>query len=288
MPELPEVETIRRGLEKVLVGKKIAGVEVLEKHPIRPLSPVNFVKSLKGRKVTGIERIGKLLAMDLSDNIFLLVHLKMTGQLIYRFNHRVLAGGHNLPHFKEKDLPTKYTWICWTFNDGSKLYFNDMRKFGYVRIVNLKEKEKIFGGYGVEPLTGGFTLEKFSEILDKRAAPIKSILMNQALIAGIGNIYADEICFHAGILPDRKARNLSKPEVAALYKNCNRIMKEAIRYGGTTFKDYLDAHGGRGNYIDYLMVYQREKEKCLRCKKGIISVKKIGGRSTRYCPVCQK
>lgn len=288
MPELPEVETIRRGLEKVLVGKKITGIEVLEKHPIRPLSPDVFVKYLKGRKVESVERIGKLLAMGLSGEVFLLVHLKMTGQLIYRFDHRVLAGGHNLPHFKEKDLHTKYTWICWTFNGGSKLYFNDMRKFGYVKIVNGKEKEKIFGKYGVEPLTKAFTSEKFNGILNKRTAPVKSVLMNQALIAGIGNIYADEICFHAAIRPDRKAKDLSKPEVVALYKNCNHIMKEAIKHGGTTFKDYLDAHGGRGNYIDYLMVYQREKEKCLRCRKGIISVKKIGGRSTRFCPVCQK
>jgi formamidopyrimidine-DNA glycosylase len=288
MPELPEVETIRRGLEKVLVGKKITGTEVLEKHPIRPMPPSVFVKSLKDRKVESVERIGKLLAMGLSGDVFLLVHLKMTGQLIYRFDHRVLAGGHNLPHFKENDLPTKYTWICWTFSGGSKLYFNDMRKFGYVKVVNKKDKEKIFGKYGVEPLTKEFTSEKFTGILNKRTAPVKSVLMNQALIAGIGNIYADEICFHARILPDRKAKDLSKPEAASLYKNCNHIMKEAIKHGGTTFKDYLDAHGGRGNYIDYLMVYQREKEKCLRCRKGIISVKKIGGRSTRFCPVCQK
>lgn len=288
MPELPEVETIRRELSKVLVGKKIAAVEVLQRRPTRPMSPDIFAKSLRGRKVISVQRIGKLLALALSDANYLFIHLKMTGQLLYKYDHKILAGGHNLPKLLERDPRNKYTGVIWTFADGSKLFFNDMRQFGYVKIVSVLEKEKTFAQYGIEPLQKNFTLANFAKAIGKRSAPIKSVLMNQGLIAGVGNIYADEICFHAGIRPDRPTKELTTMEIKILHKNANYIIKEAIKHGGTTFKDYLDAHGDRGNYIDYLMVYQREKERCLRCKKGIIAVKKVGGRSTHYCPVCQK
>lgn len=287
MPELPEVETIRRGLEKSILDKKITVVEILNKKTVRG-DAVEFARTLKGNKIESVGRIGKLLMFKLADGNYMLAHMKMTGQLIYKFGHKVLAGGHNLPHFTDKNLPTKYSWVIWSFADGSKLYFNDMRKFGYLQIVNADERAKIFALYGIEPLAKNFTLDNFRKILSDRKAPIKTILMNQKLISGIGNIYADEICFHAGIRPDRKTKDLSKAEVSDLYKMCGHIIKEAIRHGGTTFKDYLDAHGGRGNYINYLMVYQRGGGKCLRCKKGIIQVKRVAGRSTHYCPVCQE
>jgi formamidopyrimidine-DNA glycosylase len=288
MPELPEVETVRRGLAKVLTGRKIAEAKALQPGAVRPLSPLSFSKKLKNKKIMAVGRIGKLLALELSDASFLFIHLKMTGQLLYCRGHKILAGGHNLPKLTESDLQNKYTRVIWEFDDRSKLFFNDMRKFGYVKIVSAPEKEKTFAKYGIEPLQKNFTLENFSKAVGKRNAPVKSVLLNQALIAGIGNIYADEICFHAGIRPDRKAKELSGTEIEALFKNTNHIIREAIKHGGTTFKDYLDAHGNRGNYLDYLMVYRRDKEKCLRCKKGIIAVKKVGGRGTRFCPVCQK
>lgn len=287
MPELPEVETIRRDLTRVLVGKKITGIQVINKSPIKE-SVEKFKKSLLNKKVKDIERIGKLMMLDLSDGNFLLIHLKMTGQLIYRHGHQIIEGGHNLPVFKENDLPTKYTWVVWKFSDGGMLYFNDMRKFGYLKIVDKKDKEKIVAKYGIEPLTKNFTLANFKKVLEKRKTSIKSVLLNQALIAGIGNIYADEICFAASIRPDRFVAKMSDGEIKKVFIASEAIIKKAIAHKGTTFKDYVNAHGSKGNFSDFLKVYQRVGEKCLRCKKGVITSKKIGGRSSHYCPVCQK
>ena len=287
MPELPEVETIRRDLDRVLKRKRITDVEVIDKTPVQGKKE-NFIRGLKGKTIKNIDRIGKLMMLGLSDGNFLLVHLKMTGQLIYRFDHKIIEGGHNLPLFKEKDLPTKYTKVIWKFNDGSKLYFNDMRKFGYLKIVDKKTKAKIVSGYGAEPLTKNFTLAGLAKILDKRKAPLKAVLLNQSLIAGIGNIYADEICFEARLLPGVPAYKLGKKEIAALFKAVNSILKKAIKHKGTTFRDYINPHGQKGNFSDFLRVYRRDGQKCLRCKKGIITKEKMGGRGSHYCPVCQK
>ncbi len=297
MPELPEVETIRRDLAKVLVGKKITDIQIINKSPIKS-SVASFKNALLNKTVKKIERIGKLMMLDLSDNNFLLIHLKMTGQLIYRYDHHIVEGGHNLPVFsaeggsasggKAQWLPTKYTWVIWKFNDGSKLYFNDMRKFGYLKIVNKKEKETIMAKYGIEPLTPNFTLANFKKVLDKRKTSIKSVLLNQALVAGIGNIYADEICFAAKIRPDQSVAKMSEAAIKKVFTASEAILKKAIAHKGTTFKDYVNAHGGKGNFSDYLQVYQRVGEKCLRCKKGIITKNKTAGRGSHYCPVCQK
>ena len=287
MPELPEVETIRRDLHKVLVGKKITGVVVVHKSPIKG-SADKFIKTLLGKKIKDIERIGKLMMLDLSDENFLLVHLKMTGQLIYRHGHRIIEGGHNLPVFTEKDLPTKYTLVIWKFNDGGQLYFNDMRKFGYLKIVDKEEKEKIVAKYGIEPLTKNFTLANFRKVLGKRKTSIKAVLLNQALVAGIGNIYADEICFAAGIRPDSSVAKMGEAEIKKVFTASEAILSKAIAHKGTTFRDYVNAHGGKGNFTDFLKVYQRDGEKCLRCKKGIITKNKTAGRGSHYCPACQK
>ena len=279
MPELPEVETIRRDLTEVLVGKKISDVQIVHKSPIQG-SADKFRKILLGKKVKQIERIGKLMMFDLSDDHFLLVHLKMTGQLIYRYDHKIVEGGHNLPLFKENDLPTKYTWVIWKFNDGSQLYFNDMRRFGYLKIVDKKEKDKIVAKYGIEPLTKNFTLVNFKKVLGKRKTSIKSVLLNQTLVAGIGNIYADEICFAAGLRPDQTVVKMGEWEIKKVFNACTAVLKKAIAHKGTTFRDYVNAHGGKGNFSDYLKVYQRVGEKCLRCKKGIIIKNKIAGRGS--------
>jgi formamidopyrimidine-DNA glycosylase len=287
MPELPEVETIRRDLARVIVGKKITHVEVLHRAPIKD-GVKKFTEALQNKKLKHIDRIGKLLMLDLSDGHFLLIHLKMTGQLIYRHDKTIIAGGHSFSAFKPDELPGAYTWVIWNFDDGSVLYFNDMRKFGYLKIVDRKEKEMIVSGYGLEPLTKNFTLKNFLKILEKRNAPIKAVLLNQALIAGIGNIYADEICFAAKIFPGTRTSVLSSLEKTKLFNAINIILKKAIKYKGTTFKNYVSAHGKKGNFSDFLQVYKRDKQKCFVCKKGIVSNKKIGGRSSRYCPVCQK
>lgn len=287
MPELPEVETIRQDLIKVLVGRKIIDVEVINKKAIKS-SPTSFKKILLNKKITNIDRVGKLMMIDLEGKDFLLVHLKMTGQLIYRRKDKIIEGGHSLSVAPTRDFPPKHAWVIWSFDDGAKLCFSDMRKFGYLKIVNDKNKAKIVAKYGPEPLTKNFTYANFIKALGKRTAPIKSLLLNQALIAGIGNIYADEACFEAKIFPGMPANKLTDAEKKNLFTAINFILKKAIKYKGTTFKDYLSPHGKKGNFSDFLQVYKRDKRKCFRCERGIIGNKKIGGRSSRHCPVCQK
>lgn len=286
MPELPEVETIRQDLARVIIGKEIMSVEVLNSKPVTD-GKKYFLAALKNTIITRIDRIGKLLMVGLSSDNFLLIHLKMTGQLLYRHKDIFIEGGHSLST-RSYILPDAYTWVIWKFRNGGTLYFNDMRKFGYLKIVTAKEKENIVAGYGPEPLTKSFTRKNFFSILENRSAPIKAVLLNQKLIAGIGNIYADEICFEAGIFPGSHVSRLSLSDKNRLYAAINKILKKAIQYKGTTFKNYVSPHGKKGNFSDFLQVYKRDNQECRRCARGKIANKKIAGRSSRYCPVCQK
>lgn len=287
MPELPEVETIRRDLLPVLVKKKIISVDIFHAAPVKD-GEKKFKAALQNKTIKNIERIGKLLMFELSDSNFLLIHLKMTGQLIYQKRAQILAGGHSFSSFDAGKLPDKYTWVRFGLQDGAVLYFNDMRKFGYLKIATLDQKEKIVSAYGIEPLTPRFTFARFNNLLEKRNAPVKSVLLNQALIAGIGNIYADESCFAAGIFPGVKANKMNLVEKKRLFAAIKTILKKAIKYKGTTFKNYLGAHGRKGNFSDFLRVYQKDGAICVRCRQGEIRSIKIAGRSSRYCPVCQK
>lgn len=289
MPELPEVETIRRDLSRVILNKTIKKVEVLDKKPAKP-NVETFISVLTGNQLIGLERHGKLLIFRLKEGEkFLLIHLKLTGQLIYRLKSRTIYGGHDVPKTAE-NLPNKFTRIIFHFGDNSVLYFNDLRKFGWLKIAVPEEKEKIEKEtLGVDALSEDFTLKKFQDILlKKRTRPIKAVLMDQALIAGLGNIYSDEACFLSKIKPNRRAGSLSAAEIKSLYGNIKKVLHHALQHRGTTFGIYIDSHGRRGGFADFLKVYQREGEKCLRCKKGIIEKWKMGGRTSRYCPICQK
>ncbi len=286
MPELPEVETIRRGLLAKILHKNIASVEVRKKSLVK--SQLNFFKkNLQHNKFIDIKRIGKLLIWQLSKGEhYLLVHLKMTGQLIYVVGDKIIAGGHNLPNLGK--LPNKYSHIIIHFTDGSRLFFNDLRQFGYFKLHPKKHHQQIADQFGIEPLTPDFTLANFSKALGKRKTSIKAVLLNQKLIAGLGNIYVDEICFRSQVRPTRSVSSLSKIEIKKLYSACLYIIKQAIAHRGTTFSDYLDTDGKVGNYEKYLKVYGRAGEKCLRCHKGIIKKVKLAGRGTHYCQNCQK
>ncbi len=287
MPELPEVETIRRDLSKKIIGKKITKVFVNRKNMIPGMTAKKFIGSLQGESIKKIDRVGKLLIFDLkTTDKFLLMHMKMTGQLIYCDNGSYTAGGHDFP--KMGKLPNKYSHIIYEFEDKSKLFFNDLRTFGYARIENKKGLDKILREFGIEPLKDDFTVEKLTEIFKGRSTYIKSVLMNQKLIAGVGNIYADEILWDVKIKPTRKAKNISKSDIKNIYQAANKIIKKAIAWRGTTFSDYVDGNGKKGNFTKLLKVYRRDGKKCLRCKDVIIKKIKVGQRGTHYCSKCQK
>ncbi|PLX25787.1 DNA-formamidopyrimidine glycosylase [Candidatus Parcubacteria bacterium] len=284
MPELPEVETIRRGLQTAILNKKITDLQV-KKHKLVKNKSSYFVDILKNSSIVDIDRVGKLLIFSLADKEhFLLVHLKMTGQLIYQSGGDIVAGGHNLGF--EEGLPNKYSHIIFYFQDGSNLFFNDMRQFGYMELV--KDKDKVIKRFGIEPGKNDFTLAAFKKIFKNRKITLKQILLNQQLVSGIGNIYADEICFRAQVLPSRPADKLNDDDIKRLFTATKYIIKKAVEKRGTTFSDYRDTSGKEGNFVKYLKVYGRAGKKCLRCGLENIKKVKLGGRGTHFCPHCQK
>jgi len=284
MPELPEVETIKNDLKKVILDKKIILVDVKDKKAVKSVF-ADFLKVLSGNEFEDILRVGKLLAFKLKRNEYLLIHLKMTGQLIFCDKKKCIAGGHNFP--AAENNPTKFTRAVFKFANKSELYFNDMRRFGYLKIVDDDNFKKIKKAYGVEPISKEFDLKNFKKTIQGKKKNIKAVLMDQSLIAGIGNIYADEVLFEAGIMPTRPAGRLSEKEQKEIFKAIKIILKRAIKHRGTTFSDYLDAKGEKGNFTRFLRVYGRAGKKCYKCR-GIVKKIKIGGRGTSFCPKCQK
>jgi formamidopyrimidine-DNA glycosylase len=303
MPELPEVETIRRDLAKKIAGRKIISIEIRDK---KLGEAKNFARFLAGKKIIFAGRVGKLLVFKISGGKFLLIHLKMTGQLVYQEGKKIIAGGHEIlinslikkggsggarqGVLWEKiggELPNKHTRMIIFFANGQKLFFNDARRFGYAKIAGEKELAEIRRGYGIEPLKADFTLANFAKILAGKKISIKAALLDQKNISGIGNIYASEILFAAGVRPSRPAGSLKKEEVAGIFRSAEKVLKKAIKHRGTTFSDYVDAGGKKGNFSRFLKVYEREGEKCRVCGKAIKNVK-LGGRSTYFCPKCQK
>jgi len=291
MPELPEVETIRRDLS-ALIGKKIIALNIIS--PKTASHPAAFFKqALIGKKLIKIERRGKLLIFVFPNDLFLLVHLKMTGQLIFQSKNKKIVGGHSLAAGSyEKsvggELPNKHTRAIFDFSSGGKLFFNDLRKFGYLKLVDSQELKRILEkNYGPEPLTPEFTVSRLKEILKTRRINIKAVLLNQKLIAGLGNIYVDESLFAAGIRPMRPANQVKPKEIEKLLKEINKLIKKAISYRGTTFSNYVDSKGQKGNFSSLLKVYGRGGKPCVICGTPIYKIK-IAGRGTHYCPNCQK
>lgn len=298
MPELPEVETIRRDLASCILNKKISAVEILSpktaSHPA-----AYFRKELIGRKIIKAGRRGKLLIFSLSPGQgsddrkgradYLLIHLKMTGQLIYLDKKNRVAGGHSSnTETKSMVLPNSHTRVILTMDSGGRLFFNDMRKFGYLKLVSGSELEALLDrNYGPEPLTPEFTLEAFRKSLLRTNVKIKAALLNQKLIAGLGNIYVDEVLWAARISPERPTKEISSAELKKLFLVINKIMALAIEHRGTTFSDYVDSKGHKGNFSKFLKVYGRSGEKCPKCRNQLKKIK-IAGRGTHYCPICQK
>ncbi|MFH0852726.1 MAG: DNA-formamidopyrimidine glycosylase [bacterium] len=278
MPELPEVETIRRQLDSLLAGKKIRSVKVSLPKMVK-LNLGKFKKIVVGAKINCVLRRAKILIVELSNDWSMLVHLKMSGRLIFR------RKGEKL---QEQD--EKWNHLIYEFFDGSRLFHNDLRQFGYVKLVKTAELAEFFEKekLGPEPLEKDFMIDDFAAILKKRPnAKIKQFLMDPSNVAGIGNIYSDEILFFAGMHPLRRASGLKTTEIKKIFDGIKKILTEALKFRGSSDRDYLDALGREGNYVPHLKVYGREGEKCKKCGE-IIERLKIGGRSTHFCPACQR
>lgn len=286
MPELPEVETVRRQLENQVVDKTITDIDVRSWKSVG--NDRHFVKKLVGQTIQQIDRSGKYLFFTLSeDNQFLVCHLRMTGRLIFvpAESDEQIGGGHALEH-PPKSQPHEHTRIIFTFNDNSHLYFNDMRKFGYIKRVDKKAIDKQRNKLGPEPLTPEYTTEKLESILDDRDTSLKAVLLNQSDIAGIGNIYADEACWRARLHPDMRAGDLTIDDVQRLYAATQSVLADSLAFGGTTFEDFADTNGEHGNFTDQLAVFGREGQLCPACSETIAKIR-VAGRGTHVCPKCQ-
>ena len=279
MPELPEVETIRRDLDKEVVGKRVKTVEVtgmrsIRRHPNKK----HFIAKLEGKKFTAVERRGKYLLVKLEGGDVLVVHLGMSGQLLRARN-------------ETRDPLTKHTHVVITFTQGGQLRFVDPRTFGELFVTTpeeLPDQVPELAHLGFDPVEDMMSWTKFGELLTARKAKLKTLLMDQKFMAGLGNIYSDEILFAAGLRYDRSSETLSSQEVRRLYRAMVETLQDAIKHRGSSLSDeqYRDLFGQMGDYQSQHKVYDREGEPCRRCRSPIVRVKQ-GGRSTFFCQQCQ-
>jgi len=287
MPELPEVETVRRGLVELIVGRTVAAVEHDTPKGF-PNASADVQQFLIGAKITDVRRRAKVLLVELSTGYTLVIHLKMTGQLVFRSEAAVFGAGHPNESLVG-DLPDRSTRVTFTFTDGSHLYFNDQRKFGWVRLIPTAEVPGIdfMKKVGPEPLEADFTAGQFAARFKRRArTSIKAALLDQTVIAGVGNIYADESLWGAKIHPQRLVGSVTNKEFMRLFTELRSVMNTAIEKGGSTDKNYVNAEGKRGSYLTFARVFRREGKPCPRCGTTIIKFK-AAGRGTHICPHCQ-
>ncbi len=271
MPELPEVETIRRDLEKLIVGWKVLDIETNSPKQVQPSLAV-VKKALVGATIQKVQRRAKILQIFFSNGAILIVHLKLTGRLLVR---------------NKGEQPDDWQHVVMTLSGDKELRFADARKFGWLRLLkDEKELEKILSEFGPEPFSD-LTLPVFQKILSSTSKPIKIILMDQKKMSGVGNIYANEALFLAGVDPRRPANKISPAEVKKLYESLEKVLKDGLHYRGASDQYYLDAQGQKGSYQEHFLVYGRQGQKCYRCQ-GLIKRITVGGRGTFYCPNCQK
>lgn len=288
MPELPEVETVRIGLQRLLPGREVVKV-VFDWPKGFPNSPHDVNAFLVGAKVVTVARRAKVLLIELSSKYTLVIHLKMTGQLVFRGKDQERFGAGHPNDSLIGELPDKSTRVTLTFKDGSRLFFNDQRKFGWVRLLPTVEVPQIdfFLKVGPEPLEAEFTWQIMRDRLQRRKnTNIKAALLDQTVVAGVGNIYADESLWGAKIHPTTLVKNLSDEQFELLHKALVDVLKLSIEKGGSTDRNYVDAEGKKGSYMHFANVFRREGQACPRCGTTIEKTR-VAGRGTHTCPVCQ-
>lgn len=281
------METVRAGLARLLPGKVVA--DVWHDWPKSfPNAPSDSAKFLVRAKITEVNRRGKVLKIHLSSGYSLVIHLKMTGQLVFEGKKRFGAGHPN--DSLKAELPDKSTRVVLDFTDGSKLYFNDQRKFGWMRLLPTLELPEIdfLKKIGPEPLEDDFTVNDFIKRLHiRKNSVVKAVLLDQEVLAGVGNIYADESLFMAKIHPLTPVTKISRTKLVALYTDLRQVLHTAIESGGSTDKNYVNAEGEKGSYLTFAQVFRREGQPCPRCGTTIEKLK-VAGRGTHICPRCQR
>jgi formamidopyrimidine-DNA glycosylase len=289
MPELPEVETIRRGLDAGLAGRTITAVDILFEKSFQ--APADLVRQIVvGATIKRLDRRAKVLIIELDNDYSLLIHLKMTGQMVLVAKRQtVFAGGHPSASMMGSNLPDKSTRVIFAFDDGSKLYFNDQRKFGWIKLVPTAElgEDLLIARLGPEPMSTAFTAEGLALVLKRRkGSPIKAVILDQSTVSGVGNIYADEALHLAKIHPARLAGDLSSSEVKALHQAIKSIIGLGIEHNGTSFSNYVTVDQGKGDYLQHARVFRRQGLPCPVCGTEIIKLR-VAGRGTHICPKCQ-
>lgn len=286
MPELPEVETVRRGLSELIVGKVVAS----ESHDTEkgfPNTQSDVHAFLVGATITAVRRRAKVLMIDLSTDYSLVIHLKMTGQLVFVGETRFGAGHPNDSLVNE--LPDKSTRVTLGFADGTMLFFNDQRKFGWMRLMPTIEIPNIdfMQRVGPEPLSQEFTAKDFMQRFERRGRTnIKAALLDQSVVAGVGNIYADESLWGAKIHPKRLVNTITEQEFELLFHEMRDVMNLAVEKGGSSNHTYVNAEGKKGSYMDFARAFRREGLPCPRCGTTIEKLR-VAGRGTHICPYCQ-
>ena len=283
MPELPEVETIMRGISPFLEGETIKNIK-LNRADLRWPFPENFARRLKGAKVLNLKRRSKYILIDLSTNETLLIHLGMSGKIL-------VSGSKMGNYFYELAKAKKHDHVIFLLSDGTVVTYNDPRRFGAMDLANTKDlnNHKFLKRLGPEPLGNDFNSYYLKKKLSKKESPIKNVLLDQSLVAGLGNIYVCEALFMSGISPKKKAAKISKNKCEALVKNIRTVLISAIEAGGSSLKDFTDIQGNSGYFQFEFFVYGREKESCktINCDRKIKRVSQ-SGRSSFYCPSCQR
>lgn len=281
MPELPEVESIRRQLDKFIVGHKIEDIEVRNTR-IFPDKKDGII----GAKFRAVRRFGKVTVIDLDNGKSIMIHVKMTGQIIYR--------GPNLPSpppmsKKVSTIGGPHTHVIFSLDKGGNLYYNDFRRFGWIKIVLTTDVEKtgLVGKMGPEPFVG-LTIKNFSAALAKTKRSIKVVIMDQEKIGGVGNIYANDALFLSKINPKREANSLTPKEQKNLFDAIHKVLEKGMKYGGSSENSFVTPDGGEGEYQRHTLVYGKGGQICSVCKKEKITKIMLGGRGTFYCSNCQK
>jgi len=294
MPELPEVETIRRQLEPAIAGRTISSVEVLDERWTRPAPPAEVERALTGHRIEAVERRGKYLLLRLDSDRTLVMHLRMTGNLLLQEAGSNLvadleeARAFGSPRLYEADPALRHLRGAIELDDGTRLLFTDVRRFGQAAVLDADRLDEYFATrLGVEPLSEALTAEELCRLASGRRAPLKSFLLDQSRVAGIGNIYADEALHRAALHPLSPAGSMKPEDCERLRDGIVATLEAGLRSGGASVDDYLDARGERGAMQDEFLVHTREGEPCPRCGAEIRRIV-VAGRSTYFCPSCQR